>query len=71
MASTIIQRHYPIPKLSFRDFWDICSRFQTVHPEYRHVYYTVDGFDAFIALDEPNVAKVLKKTEGKVYCLVN
>lgn len=65
MASTIIQRHYPIPKLSFRDFWDICSRFQTVHPEYRHVYYTVDGFDAFIALDEPNVAKVLKKTEGK------
>lgn len=65
MASTIIRRHYPIPKLSFRDFWDICSRFQTVHPEYRHVYFTVDGKDSFLVLDEPEVSKVLKKIEGK------
>ncbi|MGJ8650623.1 MAG: adenylate/guanylate cyclase domain-containing protein [Opitutaceae bacterium] len=65
MSSTIIRRHYPIPDLSFRDFWDICSRFQTVHPEYRHVYFTVDGHDSFLVLDEPEVSKVLKKLEGK------
>ncbi len=65
MSSTIIRRHYPIPDLSFRDFWDICSRFQTVHPEYRHVYFTVDGYDSFIVLDEPEVSKVLKKLDGK------
>lgn len=65
MPSPIIRRHYPIPDLSFRDFWDICSRFQSVHPQYRHVFFTVDGFDSFIVLDEPDVAKVLKKLEGK------
>ena len=65
MSSTIIRRQYPILGLSFRDFWDICSRFQTVHPEYRHVYFTVDGFDNFLVLDEPEVSKVLKKLEGK------
>lgn len=65
MPSTIIRRHYPIPDLTFSDFWDICSRFQTVHPEYRHVYFTIDGYEAFIVLDEPNVANVLKKLEGK------
>jgi len=65
MAQTIIQRQYPIANLTFRDFWDICSRFQTVHPEYRHVYFTVDGFDSFIVLDEPEVSKVLNKLKGK------
>jgi class 3 adenylate cyclase len=65
MASTITRRHYPIQDLSFRDFWDICGRFQTRHPEYRHVYYTVDGFESFIVLDEPNVSNVLKKLDGK------
>src|SRR5210317_1720112 len=65
MPSAIIRRQYPIIGLTFRDFWDICSRFQTVHPEYRHVYFTVDGFDSFLVLDEPDVSKVLKKLEGK------
>lgn len=65
MPSTIIRRQYPITGLDFRDFWDICSRFQTVHPEYRHVYFTIDGFDSFLVLDEPDVSKVLKKLEGK------
>jgi len=36
-----------------------------VHPEYRNVYFTVDGLDSFIVLDEPEVSKVLKKLEGK------
>jgi hypothetical protein len=65
MASSITRRHYPIPNLSFRDFWDICCRFQTVHPEYRDVYFTVDGHDTFIVLNEPEVTKVLKKLKGK------
>jgi len=65
MPSAIIRRQYPIIGLTFRDFWDICSRFQTVHPEYRHVFFTVDGFESFLVLDEPDVSKVLKKLEGK------
>ena len=65
MPSTLIRRHYPIPNLGFRDFWDICSRFQTVHPEFRHVFFTVDGFDSFLVLDEPKVSLVLKKLEGR------
>jgi hypothetical protein len=36
-----------------------------VHPEYRNVYFTVDGHDSLIILDEPEVTKVLKKLEGK------
>jgi hypothetical protein len=65
MASTIIRRHYPIPSLSFRDFWDLCCRFQTVHPEFRSVYFTVDSDEGFVVLDEPEVSKVLKKLAGK------
>jgi class 3 adenylate cyclase len=65
MAQTIIQREYPIKNLSFRDFWDICSRFQTVHPEYQQVYFTVDGFDSILVLDEPEVSRVLNKIKGK------
>jgi class 3 adenylate cyclase len=65
MSSTIIRRQYPIVGLTFTDFWDICCRFQTAHPEYRHVFFTVDGFDSFLVLDEPEVSKVLKKIEGK------
>jgi hypothetical protein len=65
MSSSIIRRHYPIQNLSFRDFWDICCRFQTVHPEYKDIYFTVDGLDSFLVLDEPEVSKVLKKLEGK------
>lgn len=65
MASRIIRRHYSIPNLTFQDFWDICSRFQMAHPEYRHVYYTIDGFDSFIVLDEPDVSSILKKLSGK------
>lgn len=63
MRPAVTRRHYPIPNLGFRDFWDICSRFQTLHPEYQEVYYTVDGFETLILLDEPEVAKVLKKLE--------
>ena len=65
MAFPITRRHYPIPDLKFPDFWDICSRFQTIHPEYRYVYFTVDGDDSFLVLDEPNIASVLKKLKGK------
>ena len=65
MASSVIRRHYEIPGLGFRDFWDICSRFQTIHPNLRHVYYSVDGFDSYLVLEEPNVGTVLKKIEGK------
>lgn len=65
MPQTIIQRQCPVTNLEFRDFWDICSRFQTVRPEFRYVYFTVDGFDSFLVLDEPNVSKVLQRIEGK------
>ncbi|MFP4166865.1 MAG: adenylate/guanylate cyclase domain-containing protein [Opitutales bacterium] len=65
MPPTLIHRHYPIRNISFRDFWDICSRFQTVHPEFRHVYFTVEGFESFLVLDEPDISKALKRLEGK------
>lgn len=65
MAQTIINRQYPIQNLEFRDFWDICSRFQTVNREYTHVHFTVDGFDSFLVLDESDVSKVLNRLQGK------
>ncbi len=65
MASSIIRRHYPLSNLGFRDFWDICSRFQTIFPEFRHAFFTVDGLENFLVLDEPDVGKVMKKLEGQ------
>ncbi|TVP79404.1 MAG: adenylate/guanylate cyclase domain-containing protein [Puniceicoccaceae bacterium] len=61
MQPTIIKRHYPITTLEFRDFWDICSRFQRVHPNFNSVHYTVEGHQSIILLEEPNVSNVLKR----------
>ncbi|TVP82933.1 MAG: adenylate/guanylate cyclase domain-containing protein [Puniceicoccaceae bacterium] len=65
MTMDFIERSYPIAELSFRDFWDICSHFQTIYPEYRHILYSIDGFDSVITLDEPNIAVVMKKIQNK------
>lgn len=65
MSSSIISRHYPIPNLSFRDFWDICSRFQSLNPDFQQVSFTVDGHESILVLNESNVASILKKIEGK------
>lgn len=64
MQKTTVKRHYPIPNLEFRDFWDICSRFQTIHPEFDSAYYSVDGSGSIIVLDEPDIAKVLKRLKS-------
>lgn len=64
MQKTIVKRHYPIPNLEFRDFWDICSRFQTTHSDFDSVHYSVDGFESIILLDEPDIAKVLTRLKA-------
>jgi class 3 adenylate cyclase len=64
MQKTTVKRHYPIPDLEFRDFWDICCRFQTIHSEFDSVYYSVDGFGSIIVLDEPSIAKVLSRLKN-------
>ena len=64
MSATTTQRHYPIPGLDFRDFWDICSKYQRIHPGYRHVSYTIDGLDSYIVLEETDVALILRKLSG-------
>lgn len=61
MAQTTIQRHYAVPGLNFRDFWDLCSHFQRVHPEFNQVSYTIDGFKTYIVLEESDVSVVLRK----------
>jgi class 3 adenylate cyclase len=61
MPNTVVKRHYAILNLEFRDFWDICSRFQTIHPEFDQVYYSIDGQNSVILLEEPDVAKVIER----------
>lgn len=55
-----IHRHYPIPNLNFRDFWDICSHYQRIHPKYKSILYTVEGFGMTICKDQGDVSKVLQ-----------
>jgi len=55
-----LHRHYPIPDLNFRDFWDICSHYQRIHPKYRRILYTVEGFGNTIMKNEADVYKVLQ-----------
>jgi len=52
-------RHYRIPNLNFRDFWDICCHYQRIEPKYRSILYTVEGFGITIIEDESDVSKVL------------
>mgnify|MGYP001097277205 CR=1 FL=1 len=56
-----LHRHYTIPNLNFRDFWDICSHYQHVHPRYKHILYTVDGFGMTIVENESDISVVLQE----------
>lgn len=58
--SSSIHRHYRISNLNFRDFWDICSHYQRVHPRYRQILYSVEGFGLNICENEGDVSKVLQ-----------
>lgn len=55
----VLHRHYRLPGLNFRDFWDICSHYQKIHPKYRRILYSVEGFGMNICRHEGDVAKVL------------
>ena len=65
MASTIIQRHFEISGLHFRDFWVVCSHFQTVNPDVQQICYSIDRIDGALVKDEPNVAEILKAIDGQ------
>ncbi|MDX2110509.1 MAG: adenylate/guanylate cyclase domain-containing protein [Verrucomicrobiota bacterium] len=61
MSQALVQRHYQLDNLNFRDFWDVCSHFQHTHEDYKHVAYTLEGAHGLIAADEWDVSVVLKK----------
>jgi class 3 adenylate cyclase len=60
----LIQRHYRIRGLNFRDFWDICSHYHKLAPRYRQIRYSVDGYGKANCQDEPDVGKVLQAISG-------
>ena len=64
MQKTTVKRHYSISNLEFHDFWDICSRFQTIHSEFDSAYYTVEGAGSIILLDEPGISRVLTRLKS-------
>lgn len=55
----MMERHYNIEGLNFRDFWDICSHYQKIHPKYRSILYTVEGLGITICEEEGDVSTVL------------
>ena len=61
MAPQVLRRHYPVPNLNFRDFWDICSHFMRVHEEHYVISYTLDGREMPIVSDENDISFILKK----------
>ena len=66
---SLLHRHYPLRDLNFRDFWDICSHFQRIHPKYKHILYTVEGYGLKICEDEEDISVVMRevsKVDGQV-----
>ncbi|MFP4283369.1 MAG: hypothetical protein ACLFU2_12160, partial [Opitutales bacterium] len=55
-----LHRHYAIPDLNFRDFWDICSHYQRTQAKYRSILYTVEGYGRFLIENEAEVSAVLQ-----------
>lgn len=55
-----LHRHYRIPDLNFRDFWDICSQYQRLRPKYRCILYTVEGFGQLLVENESDISIVLQ-----------
>ena len=55
-----LHRHYRIPDLSFRDFWDICRQYQRLRPKYRCILYSVEGFGSQLVENESDVSVVLQ-----------
>jgi class 3 adenylate cyclase len=64
MCADSIERHYPIPNLNFRDFWDICSHYLHVNPQYVQIAYTIDGDGDPIVSEETDVAVILRSLSG-------
>ncbi len=58
MSKATVNRFYDIPD---RDFWDICSHFQRVRPDYQHIAYTIEGTDNSIVRDESDVGIILSR----------
>lgn len=59
MTPRPVHRHYPFPALDFRDFWDICSHFQNVHPERDTVVYTISTTKGILVKEETDVSLIL------------
>ena len=64
MCAASIERHYPIPNLNFRDFWDICSHYLHVNPQYVQIAYTINSDDIPIVSEETDVAVILRSLSG-------
>ena len=64
MWAASIERHYPIPNLNFRDFWDICSHYLHVNPQYVQIAYTINSDDIPIVSEETDVAVILRSLSG-------
>lgn len=60
MQMTNVQRHYPIPELDFRDFWDICGHIKSIYSEYPDVLYTIRTAGALLIEDETDIGTILK-----------
>ncbi len=55
-----VQRHYPIPELDFRDFWDICGHVRNAHSAYPCVLYSIKSADGLLVEDETDIGTILK-----------
>ncbi|MGE9293596.1 MAG: hypothetical protein ACQKBW_08285, partial [Puniceicoccales bacterium] len=62
-AGQAVKRHYPIPRIDFADFWDICGTFMRVQPGLSHIRYTIEGSDSTVADREKDVSKILSRLQ--------
>lgn len=64
-AGHTVTRHYPLPRIDFADFWDICGTFMRVHPSLSHIRYTIEGSETTLADREADVSKILGRLQRK------
>ncbi|MBC2594513.1 adenylate/guanylate cyclase domain-containing protein [Ruficoccus amylovorans] len=60
-AGQAVTRHYPIPRIDFADFWDICGTFMRIHPGLTRIRYTIEGSESTLADHEYDVARILDR----------
>lgn len=63
MSAPFIRNNYPLPNLTFQDFWDLCAFIKGKKPDVQQITFTVLGGRGAIVMGDSDLEKIREKIE--------